>query len=142
MKRLSRLAACLLVLTLTACTAAETAVPAATAPPTAAPTPTAEPAPEDTDSGETIPAAAALTEETRRYSEAQRNIYKKYLEALDRCKSLRGGSSKSDASALSSACNALKSAATRCASTFGYTGKLTWTIPPLANTNEIYVDFR
>lgn len=43
MKRLSRLAACLLVLTLTACTAAETAVPAATAPPTAAPSPTAAP---------------------------------------------------------------------------------------------------
>ena len=37
MKRLSRLTACLLALTLTACTAAETAVPAATAPPTAAP---------------------------------------------------------------------------------------------------------
>ena len=126
-------------------TPAPTAEPAPEATPTpgqTAPTPTAEPAPEATDSGETIPAAAALTEETRRYSEAQRNIYKKYLEALDRCKSLRGGSSKSDASALSSACNALKSAATRCASTFGYTGKLTWTIPPLANTNEIYVDFR
>lgn len=43
MKRLSRLAACLLALTLTACTAAETAVPAATAPPTAAPAPTAAP---------------------------------------------------------------------------------------------------
>lgn len=43
MKRLSRLAACLLALTLTACTAAETAVPAATAPPTAAPSPTAAP---------------------------------------------------------------------------------------------------
>ena len=43
MKRLSRLAACLLALTLTACTAAETAVPAATAPPTAAPSPTASP---------------------------------------------------------------------------------------------------
>ena len=37
------LAACLLALTLTACTAAETAVPAATAPPTAAPSPTAAP---------------------------------------------------------------------------------------------------
>lgn len=126
-------------------TPAPTAEPAPEATPTpdqTAPAPTAEPAPEATDSGETIPAAAALSEETRRYSEAQRNIYKKYLEALDRCKSLRGGSSKSDASALSSACNALKSAATRCASTFGYTGKLTWTIPPLANTNEIYVDFR
>ncbi len=43
MKRLSRLAACLLALPLTACTAAETAVPAATAPPTAAPSPTAAP---------------------------------------------------------------------------------------------------
>ena len=43
MKRLSRLAACLLALTLTACTAAETAIPAATAPPTAAPAPTAAP---------------------------------------------------------------------------------------------------
>lgn len=43
MKHLSRLAACLLALTLTACTAAETAVPAATAPPTAAPAPTAAP---------------------------------------------------------------------------------------------------
>ena len=43
MKHLSRLAACLLALTLTACTAAETAVPAATAPPTAAPSPTAAP---------------------------------------------------------------------------------------------------
>lgn len=43
MKRLSRLAACLLALTLTACTAAETAVPAATAPPTAAPSLTAAP---------------------------------------------------------------------------------------------------
>ena len=32
MKHLSRFAACLLALTLTACTAAETAVPAATAP--------------------------------------------------------------------------------------------------------------
>ena len=49
MKHLSRLAACLLALTLTACTAAETAVPAATAPPTAAPSPTAAPtaAPQD-----------------------------------------------------------------------------------------------
>ena len=43
MKHLSRLAACLLALTLTACTAAETAVPAATAPPTAAPSPTEAP---------------------------------------------------------------------------------------------------
>ena len=43
MKHLSRLAACLLALTLTACTAAETAVPAATGPPTAAPSPTAAP---------------------------------------------------------------------------------------------------
>ena len=43
MKRLFRLAACLLALTLTACTAAETAVPAATAPPTAAPAPTEAP---------------------------------------------------------------------------------------------------
>ena len=43
MKHLSRLAVCLLSLTLTACTAAETAVPAATAPPTAAPSPTASP---------------------------------------------------------------------------------------------------
>lgn len=43
MKRLSRLTACLLALTLTACTAAETAVPAATSAPTAAPAPTETP---------------------------------------------------------------------------------------------------
>lgn len=82
--------------------------------------------------------SSVLTEETRKYSPTQRNIYQKYLEALDTCRDLRGG----DTDKLASACTKLRSAAERCASTFGYSGKLNWTIPPLANTNEIYVDFR
>ena len=82
--------------------------------------------------------SSVLTEETRKYSPTQRNIYQKYLEALDTCRDLRGG----DTDKLANACSKLRSAAERCASTFGYPGKLNWTIPPLANTNEIYVDFR
>ena len=82
--------------------------------------------------------SSVLTEETRKYSPTQRNIYQKYLEALDTCRDLRGG----DTDKLANACSKLRSAAERCASTFSYPGKLNWTIPPLANTNEIYVDFR
>lgn len=84
---------------------------------------------------ESVPAAA----QKKQYSQTQRNIYEKYLEAIEKCRSLRGTGQNS---ALSGACSSLKSLATRLASSFKYEGTLTWTIPPLANTNEIYVDFR
>ena len=84
---------------------------------------------------ESVPAAAWKPQ----YSQEQRNVYSKYLEAIDKCRSLRGTGQNS---ALRGACSSLKSLAIRLASTFDYEETLTWTIPPLANTNEIYVDFR
>jgi len=125
-----------------------TPTPSPTPAPTAAPQPTPTPgigetpAPTDAAAEESaVPASAptATPVQKRKYTQEQRNIYEKYLEAIDKCRSLRGTGQNS---ALRGACSKLQTLATRLASTFKYDGKLTWTIPPLANTNEIYVDFR
>lgn len=113
--------------------------PTQTASPTQAP---AAPSP-DPENGtgaedETIPVSAPK-EQTRQYTEEQRKIYAQYLDALETCKSLRGTGQNS---ALRSSCRTLQTLAIRCASTFQYTKGFTWTIPPLANSNEVYVDFR
>ncbi|MBQ5757475.1 MAG: hypothetical protein IIV93_03075, partial [Clostridia bacterium] len=74
-----------------------------------------------------------------RYGTTHHNIYQKYLDALDACIAIRESGT---ASQINTSRSKLKRAALRCASTFDYPGTLTWTIPDLADMNEVYVDFR
>ena len=74
-----------------------------------------------------------------RYGTTHHNIYQKYLDALDACIAIRESGT---ASQINTSRSKLKRAALRCASTFDYPGTLTWTVPDLADMNEVYVDFR
>ena len=76
---------------------------------------------------------------TELYGVTHHNIYQKYLDMMDACIAIR---ERGTASQINTARSKLKRAALKCASTFGYPGTLTWTIPDLADMNEVYVDFR
>ncbi len=76
---------------------------------------------------------------TELYGTTHHNIYQKYLDMLDDCIAIRENGT---ASQINTCRSKLKRAALRCASTFNYPGTLTWTIPDLADMNEVYVDFR
>ena len=72
-------------------------------------------------------------------ADAQRSMYERLQEELQNCIDARNGTS---AGAISRACSSLKHYASIAARTFGYPGELSWKVPLLADTNEIYVDFR
>ncbi len=115
--------------------------PVPTAPPTAVPEPTETPLPSETPevSDDLAVACFALTE-------SYDALYALQKEARNYASSyLRGGASGSlegYASRLQSACADLKASALTCANLLGYPAAFSWEIEPLADTNEIYVDFR
>ena len=134
-------------------TAEPTAEP--TAQPTAQPTPipTAEPSP----SPEPTPSPSPDPSMYQQYTAEQRQLYMDFMTTysdlynlLKKSRSyatsyLNGGDSlnlESYTEQLSDLCDLLQQTAEDCAITFGYPGTFEWEIVPLAETNEIYVDFR
>ncbi|MDO4492326.1 MAG: LCP family protein [Clostridia bacterium] len=84
-------------------------------------------------------ASDAATRDEDRFTDTQMNHFTSYMDKLEKLKDLRSTSSTGK---LKNACAAFKNAALKCRSVFGYTGELVWTVPTLADMNEIYVDFR
>ena len=73
------------------------------------------------------------------YSDYQKTVFDRYLAALDECVKARNGTSSGK---IQSTCSTLKHYSQQVAGIFGYRGSFDWTIPDLAEVNEIYVDFR
>lgn len=84
-------------------------------------------------------ASDAAASEEGKFTETQQSHYDSYMQKLEKVKELRSTSSTGK---LKNACAALKNAALKCRSVFGYKGSFTWTVPTLADMNEVYVDFR
>ena len=104
-----------------------------------------DPEPENDPYTETVPAVSAAYTAYNDYMNAYQELSDLLEQAQKRAVKYLNGDAKnmSDyASSLSALCETLSDAAERAAFTFDYTGSLNWDITPLAETNEIYVDFR
>ncbi len=103
------------------------------------------PEPENDPYTETVPAVSAAYTAYNDYMTAYQELSDLLEEAQKRAVKYLNGDAKnmSDyASSIAALCETLSDCAERAAHTFDYSGSLKWDITPLAETNEIYVDFR
>ena len=104
-----------------------------------------EDTPEYDSPAETVPAVSSAYIAYTEYMTAYQELSDLLTEAGKRAVKYLNGDAKnmSDyASSLSAISESLSFRAERAAATFGYSGSLNWDITPLAEANEIYVDFR